>query len=53
MSNPMDRLKKVLQAIEDIEFIVNNNELKVTGAIEDKLIKPAIRMNIIRSCFMC
>jgi len=48
MSKPIDRLTKILQAIEDIEFIVNNNELKVTGAIEDKLIKPAIRMNIVR-----
>jgi len=44
----MVRLKKILQAIEDIEFIVNSKDIKVTKAINDKLIKPAIRMNIIR-----
>ena len=48
MSNAIDRLKTIYKCIEDIEFIVDNNDLKITRAIEDKLIKPAIRMNIIR-----
>ncbi len=48
MSKAMGRLKKILQAIKDIEFIVNSKDIKVTKAINDKLIKPAIRMNIIR-----
>ena len=34
--------------IENIEFILNDNSLKVTQAIENKIIKPAIRMNIVR-----
>jgi uncharacterized protein with HEPN domain len=48
MSSAVDRLKTVYKCIEDIEFIINNDDLKITRAIEDKLIKPAIRMNIVR-----
>jgi len=48
MSNAVNRLKSIYKSIEDIEFIVNNDDLKITRAIEDKLIKPAIRMNIVR-----
>ena len=48
MSNAINRLKSIYKSIEDIEFIVNNDDLKITRAIEDKLIKPAIRMNIVR-----
>jgi len=48
MSNAIDRLKSIYKCIEDIEFIVNNDDIKITRAIEDKLIKPAIRMNIVR-----
>ena len=48
MSKGIDRLKKVYECIENIEFIMNSNEIKVTVAIEDKLVKPAIRMNIVR-----
>ena len=38
----------VLECIENIDFIINNSNLKITQAIDDKIIKPAIRMNIIR-----
>ncbi|WP_428026974.1 HepT-like ribonuclease domain-containing protein [Arcobacter sp.] len=48
MSNSMNRLDKILECIENIDFIINDNNLKLTHAIEDKIIKPAIRMNIIR-----
>jgi len=48
MSKAIDRLKSIYKCIEDIEFIINNDDLKITRAIEDKLIKPAIRMNIVR-----
>ena len=48
MSNAQQRLEKILECIENIEFIVSSNDLKVTKAIEDKVIKPAIRMNIVR-----
>jgi len=44
----MQRLEKILECIENIEFIMSDNDLKVTKAIEDKVIKPAIRMNIVR-----
>ena len=42
------RLQKILKSIEDIEFILNSVDFKVTKAIEDRLLKPAIRMHIIR-----
>ncbi len=48
MSSGVNKLSKIYECIENIEFILDNNELKITGAIKDKLIKPAIRMNIIR-----
>jgi uncharacterized protein with HEPN domain len=48
MSKAQKRLKKILQLIDDIDFIIQNNDIKITRAIEDKLIKPAIRMNIVR-----
>ncbi|MDY0122449.1 MAG: DUF86 domain-containing protein [Sulfurimonas sp.] len=48
MSSANNRLKKIYDCIEDIEFILNTNEIKITHAIEDKIIKPAIRMNIVR-----
>ncbi|NQY95157.1 MAG: DUF86 domain-containing protein [Campylobacteraceae bacterium] len=48
MSDPINRLNKINECIENIDFILNNTSLKITHAIEDKIIKPAIRMNIIR-----
>lgn len=48
MSKAINRLNKILEAIEDIDFIINDSNLKITQAINDRIIKPAIRMNIIR-----
>jgi len=48
MSSAKDRLSKIYECIENIEFILTTNDLKVTQAIEDRVIKPAIRMNIVR-----
>lgn len=48
MSSGLDRLNKIYNCIENIEFILNTSDLKITQAIKDKLIKPAIRMNIVR-----
>ncbi len=48
MSSGIDRLQKIYESIEDIEFILTTQDLKITHAIEDKIIKPAIRMNIVR-----
>jgi len=48
MSSASDRLNKINECIENIEFILNTNDLKITHAIEDRIMKPAIRMNIVR-----
>ena len=48
MSKALQRLEKILECIQNIDFIINDNNLKITDAIENKIIKPAIRMNIIR-----
>ena len=48
MSSAIDRLNKIYSCIENIEFIMSTQDVKITQAIEDKLIKPAIRMNIVR-----
>jgi len=48
MSKPLDRLYKISNAIDDIGFILNENNIKITQAIKDKLIKPAVRMNLVR-----
>lgn len=48
MSSGTDRLQKIYECIEDIEFILSAHDIKITHAIEDKIIKPAIRMNIVR-----
>jgi len=48
MSNKVKRLDKILKCIDEIDYIINNKDLKITKAIENTLIKPAIRMHIIR-----
>jgi len=48
MSDAIHRLQKINECIENVEFILDENSLKVTQAIENKIIKPAIRMNIVR-----
>ena len=48
MSSAKDRLNKIYECIDNIDFILKTNDLKVTQAIEDRVIKPAIRMNIVR-----
>lgn len=48
MSKAKYRLEKVLELIGDIDFILNNGSLKITQAIENRIIKPAIRMNLVR-----
>jgi len=48
MSSAINKLEKVLESIDNINFILETKDIKVTQAIDDKLIKPAIRMNIVR-----
>ena len=48
MSKIKSRLETIIDAIESIEFILSQKDNKITKAIEDKILKPAIRMHIIR-----
>ncbi len=48
MSSGFERLNKIDECIDNIDFILNDKDLKITQAIEDKIIKPAIKMNIVR-----
>ena len=48
MSSSTQRLKNIKHSIEDIEYILNMVDFKITQAVEDKILKPAIRMHIIK-----
>ena len=48
MSKGKRRLQKIENSLEDIEFILDGVDFKITKAIEDKILKPAVRMHIIR-----
>ena len=48
MSKKVKRLISIKQSLEDIEFILSSKEFKVTKVIEDKILKPAVRMHIIK-----
>ena len=48
MSKAKFRLEKVLDIICDIEFIMDSNSLKITQTVENRILKPAIRMNLVR-----
>ncbi len=48
MSSAINKLEKIIECIDNIDFILSSNEVKVTQEIEDKLIKPAVRMNLVR-----
>ncbi len=42
-----NRLALILEKIEDIEFFVEQKDGKVMSALQDRILKPAIRMQII------
>jgi uncharacterized protein with HEPN domain len=48
MSNAKQRLVAIKEAMDDIEFILHGADFRVTKAIENRILKPAIRMNIIK-----
>jgi len=48
MSKTINRLLSIKEAIDDIDFILSQKEFKISKVIEDKILKPAIRMHIIR-----
>ena len=48
MSKSIERVENIVKSIEDIEFILDDFDVKLTRAIENKIIKPAIRMHIVK-----
>ncbi len=48
MSEPLLRVESIIKSIEDIEYILEEFNVKVTEAIENKIIKPAIRMHLVK-----
>ena len=48
MSNAYLRIEKIVKSIEDIEFILSDFDIKITEAVESRIIKPAIRMHIVK-----
>ena len=48
MSKLLERVENIVKSIEDIEFILDDSDIKLTQAIENKIIKPAIRMHIVK-----
>jgi uncharacterized protein with HEPN domain len=48
MSKAFERVENIVKSIEDIEFILSDSDIKLTKAIENKIIKPAIRMHIVK-----
>ncbi len=48
MSKAKEHLITIQNSLKDIEFILNDVDFKVTKAVENKILKPAIRMHIIK-----
>lgn len=48
MSKAVLRLQKVLASLSDIDYILTSVDFKVTQAVEDRIMKPAIRMHIVK-----
>ena len=48
MFKEKQRLLRIKEAMDDIDFILHGVDFKITRAIEDRILKPAIRMNIIK-----
>ncbi|MGE0737795.1 HepT-like ribonuclease domain-containing protein [Sulfurimonas sp.] len=42
-----ERIKAILNKIDDIEFFIAQKDGKIVQALEDRILKPAIRMQII------
>jgi len=48
MSDALTRIESIVNSIEDIEYILDDFDVKITKAIDNKIIKPAIRMHIVK-----
>jgi hypothetical protein len=42
-----NRLESIIEKITDIEFFILQKDGKIVEALEDRVLKPAIRMQII------
>jgi len=42
-----NRLQSILDKIEDIEYFISQKNGKIIPSLEDRILKPAIRMQII------
>ena len=47
MSDPLLRVGNIVKSIEDIEYIFEEFDVKIAEAIDNKIVKPAIRMHLI------
>jgi len=45
--NRVDRLESMLRKIDDIEFFISGKNGKISDALSDRTLKPAIRMQLI------
>jgi len=48
MSRVYQRLLKINGSLDDIHYIMDSVDFKITRAIEDKILKPAVRMHIVK-----
>ncbi len=48
MSDAFLRVESIVKSIEDIEYILDGFDVKITEAIENKIVKPAIRMHLVK-----
>ena len=48
MSDPLLRVGNIVKSIEDIEYIFEEFDVKITEAIDNKIVKPAIRMHLVK-----
>ena len=42
-----DRLENILEKIEDIDYFIDQCDGKIIKALEDRVFKPAIRMQLV------
>ena len=48
MSDSLLRIQNIVKSINDIEYILDDLDIKITSAIENRIIKPAIRMHLVK-----
>jgi hypothetical protein len=46
MSSSTQRLKNIKHSIEDIEYILNMVDFKITQAVEDSIIEDVLRIDL-------